>query len=117
MVYPLAVLGRAPPVRFGRRVEAKGARVVRRLTALPIEDLGKAERLYLTAPDGPVLMNRRTAALTVLWVVYHLPLFWRSNAAGWIGCLGLFRTSTGCNSLFNERDTSAMRALTRSAVL
>jgi hypothetical protein len=38
--YPPPVRQRVPPVRFGRRVEAKGALRVKLLTAAPILDLG-----------------------------------------------------------------------------
>lgn len=97
---------------MGRKVDAKGARLVNLVTAVPMEDLGNDARSYLTPLDVPVLMNRRIAALTVLWVVYHLPLLWRRRAAGWMGCRGReFRMRTGCNSPLRGRLISATRAL------
>jgi len=53
-------------VRFGLRVDANGALLVNRETAVAVEDVGKAARLYLGACAEAVLMNRRTAALIVL---------------------------------------------------
>ena len=44
---------RVPPVRFGRRVEAKGALVVNRETAEAVAEVGKPARLYFTAFAGP----------------------------------------------------------------
>jgi hypothetical protein len=61
-------------VRFGRKVEANGARVVRRATAVAVLDFGNEARLYLAA-FPPVLIKRLTAELTALCVEYHRPLF------------------------------------------
>lgn len=64
-------------------MEAKGARVVSLATAVAVEEDGNAERLYLLACLPAVLMKRRTVALMVLCVVYHLPDFaCRIRAAG-----------------------------------
>jgi hypothetical protein len=48
------VRDRVPPVRFGRKVEANGALVVNRETAVAVADEGKAARLYLMAWAGPI---------------------------------------------------------------
>lgn len=65
---------------------------------VPIADLGNEARSNLTPFAEPVLIKRRTVALIVLCVVYHLPLLWRNRAALLMGCLGVFRTSTGTGS-------------------
>lgn len=60
--------GRAPPVRFGRRVVANGARCVERLIVVAIVDVGKLERSYF----GPLLADEercRIVALAALRVV------------------------------------------------
>jgi hypothetical protein len=67
-------------VILGRRVVANGAWVGRRVTAEPITDFGKDERLYF-GPVGVEAENRRRVAAMALWVVYHLPLLWRRYAA------------------------------------
>lgn len=87
-VYPPAVLPSVPPVRLGRRVEAKGARPASLVTAVAVRDFGNEALLYLTPgvndSEAPVV-KRRTAALRWLWVEYHLPRLCRSHAAGWMG--------------------------------
>ena len=83
-------------MRFGRRVEAKGARPVSWATARAVAEVGSLERSK-RAPRAEeeeglewpaVLMNRRTAEL-MLEVEYHFVpparFCWRSQAAGWIG--------------------------------
>ena len=52
--YPPAVRGRAPPVRFGRRVDAKGAAPLP-TTALLVFETGKEARLDCPmVPDAEV---------------------------------------------------------------
>lgn len=65
---------------------------------VPMVDLGNEARSNLTPFAELVLMKRRTVALIVLCVVYHLPLLWRNQAALLMGCLGVFRASTGIGS-------------------
>lgn len=65
---------------------------------VPIADLGNEDRSNLTPFAEPVLIKRRTVALIVLCVVYHLPLLWRNQAALLMGCLGVFRTRIGTGS-------------------
>lgn len=72
-------------MRFGRRVDENGVLIVNREIAVAVADFGNAARLNLEPWAGPVLMKRRTVALMVLWVVYHLPLACRRAAVGWTG--------------------------------
>jgi hypothetical protein len=65
---------------------------------VPMADLGNEDRSNLTPFAEPVLIKRRTVALIVLCVVYHLPLLWRNQAALLMGCLGVFRTRIGTGS-------------------
>lgn len=65
---------------------------------VPMADLGNEDRSNLTPFAEPVLIKRRTVALIVLCVMYHLPLLWRSQAALLMGCLGVFRTRIGTGS-------------------
>lgn len=46
--YPPAVLGSAPPVKLGRRVEAYGVRPVQALTADAVLDFGNEALSYFT---------------------------------------------------------------------
>ena len=64
-----------PPVRLGRKVEANGARPACALTMLPTRDLGKDDLSNLTPEERDAeVVNRRTAAEMLLWVVYQRPL-------------------------------------------
>lgn len=100
---PPALRGKAPADKLGRSVDDHGALVVKRPTAVAVADVGNAARLYLTVSTAAVLMNRWTAALIVLCVVYHLfDLTWRKWAAGCIGCFGDERMRTGSNSACNN---------------
>jgi hypothetical protein len=96
--YPPDVLPSVPPVRFGRSVEANGARPLCEFTMVPMRDLGKEDLSNLTPEERDAdVVNRRTAAEMELWVVYHLPLLCLRRAIRWIGWVGALRASIGCS--------------------
>ena len=69
MLYPPAALGRAPPVRFGLKVEANGALKVVARTADPTYDVGQLdlpEGDFTACEIGEEWMKRLMFALMVL---------------------------------------------------
>lgn len=97
--YPPAVLPSVPPVKFGRSVDANGARPVCLPTASPMRDFGKDARSNLT-PEfrAAEVVKRRTVAEIVLCVLYQRPLLCFNKATRCRGCFGTFRASKGCSS-------------------
>lgn len=94
-LYPPAVLFRAPPVKFGRRVVAKGALEVRRSTCVRVADDGQAARLAFLglAPRVDVPKKRELDASRryLLWL-------WRRAAMGCRGCWEVARIRMGIGS-------------------
>lgn len=63
---------------------------------LPIRDFGKDDLSNLTPEERDAeVVNRRTAAEMLLWVVYQRPLLCFRYAMRWIGCVGVFRARIG----------------------
>lgn len=65
---------------------------------VPMRDLGKDDLSNLTPDErDAAVVNRRTAAEMLLWVVYQRPLLCFRYAMRCRGCVGVFRARIGCS--------------------
>lgn len=112
----------APPVKFGLRVLAKGARPEKAPTLRDVLEDGSFDRSRRRAPDSVVLKYRLTRLLMCLVVELEnhrwpcRPCCFRT-AAGWIGCRPTLRIGICCSSPWRGRVTSATLTRTAFAVL